>query len=323
MKTTKDTTKRRNRALVWAIAVVTAVCVCLPAFRAAAADPSTATDAETAACQHAAGTPTAENVVQATCAEEGSYDEVTRCTLCGEVLETRHVRVSCPPSHTPGDPVRENQKASTCTKPGSYEIVTYCEVCGKELQRERKQLEMLNHVADHQLKRTVRRGENGGTVVTFDDPAYPPLTKESELPEKYEGKTIKADRYLAGDGSKRTCADGETRCAVCGMQLEDAVPHTWDRDKMGKPGSMSKNGIITFSCLVCGETFQTYSTDHNYRYNYTTADARLALRYSVGLGSFDKVIQSGNFSQYDVDKNGAIEPADARLILRLAVGLPI
>lgn len=42
---------------------------------------------------HTAGEPTRENVVDATCTTDGSYDEVIKCTECGEVMSTKHVTV--------------------------------------------------------------------------------------------------------------------------------------------------------------------------------------------------------------------------------------
>lgn len=39
---------------------------------------------------HTAGEPTRENVVNATCTTDGSYDEVIKCTECGEVMSTTH-----------------------------------------------------------------------------------------------------------------------------------------------------------------------------------------------------------------------------------------
>lgn len=39
---------------------------------------------------HTAGTPVQENVVEATYETEGSYDLVTRCTVCNEVIATEH-----------------------------------------------------------------------------------------------------------------------------------------------------------------------------------------------------------------------------------------
>lgn len=46
---------------------------------------------KTAPLGHSAGEPVRENVVEATCTEDGSYDEVTSCAVCGEELSRHHV----------------------------------------------------------------------------------------------------------------------------------------------------------------------------------------------------------------------------------------
>ena len=51
----------------------------------------------------------------------------------------------------------------------------------------------------------------------------------------------------------------------------------------------------------------------------TAADARLALRASVGLENFP--VNSRSFTMADVDRSGSITAADARLILRAVVQL--
>lgn len=58
--------------------------------------------------------------------------------------------------------------------------------------------------------------------------------------------------------------------------------------------------------------------DVNGDYEVTAADARLALRITVGLSSAN----STRMKYGDLDKNGEITPGDARNILRLSVGLP-
>ena len=277
--------------------------------------------------RHIPGPVTVENVKEPTCTENGEYDEITRCQNCGKLLDTNHVIVSCPKQHTPAAPVKENVVAASCRNAGSYDSVVYCEVCGKELSRTHKQMEKIQPVPDYLLKRTVRSDDTGRTVVTFEDPAYLPLIKDAALPSAYEGKTVEAGQFLAGDGSKRTCADGETRCALCGELLEEAIPHNWDREKLAKPDKPNTDGNVIFSCLSCGESFTFFAgirisgNDIDGDGKLTPADARFVLRYSVGLGKYDKVITFSNYHLADADKNGVIEPADARLILRLAVGL--
>lgn len=51
----------------------------------------------------------------------------------------------------------------------------------------------------------------------------------------------------------------------------------------------------------------------------TSADARLALRLSVGLESFTP--DSEAFKALDIDSDGTVTPSDARTLLRISVGL--
>ena len=87
---------------------------------------------------HAAGTPTRENEVPATCKEAGSYDEVTRCSVCSAELSRVEKSIDKLTTHTPGTPVRENEAPATCTSPVTFEEVTYCTVCEGEISRTRK-----------------------------------------------------------------------------------------------------------------------------------------------------------------------------------------
>ena len=75
-----------------------------------------------------------ENEKAPTCTEDGSYESVVYCSVCGEELSRETVAVSA--AHTPAEPVKENEVAPTCTEDGSYESVVYCSVCGEELSRE-------------------------------------------------------------------------------------------------------------------------------------------------------------------------------------------
>ena len=78
----------------------------------------------------------------------------------------------------------------------------------------------------------------------------------------------------------------------------------------------------TFSggvCSVCGEKESEKLTPGDVDGNgkITAADARIALRCSVGLES----LSEAELKAADADKNGKITAADARLILRASVGL--
>ena len=78
---------------------------------------------------------------------------------------------------------------------------------------------------------------------------------------------------------------------------------------------------MVYKCSVCGyektQTFLLGDVDLNGKIE--AADARLALRLAVGLETFEAgTIQ---FIAADADHSGKSEASDARLILRAAVGL--
>lgn len=76
-------------------------------------------------CVHVAGEPVQENVVEATCTAEGSYDSVVYCTLCNEKLSSTAVVVDAL-GHTWGDPVR----TEATTEANAFDTYT-CTVCGE------------------------------------------------------------------------------------------------------------------------------------------------------------------------------------------------
>lgn len=83
-------------------------------------------------------------------------------------------------------------------------------------------------------------------------------------------------------------------------------------------------GNITLSAAALTDYFTLGDVDNDYA--VTSSDARLALRYSVGLEK-EEALHSAFGSDYalrkamDVDRDSEISSADARLILRMSVGL--
>ena len=76
-----------------------------------------------------------ENLVEASCITDGSFDSVIYCSVCGEEL-SREANVIPSGGHVAGDIVIENEVAATHTTKGSYDEVVYCTICGDELSRE-------------------------------------------------------------------------------------------------------------------------------------------------------------------------------------------
>ncbi len=124
------------------------------------------------------------NRVEATCGKDGSYDIVTYCDECGDILntetktipatgnhvyetETDRVSASCDKDgyyimqckcgatkeypivqtgHSPNPAVIENRKEASCTMTGSYDEVVYCNTCTKEISRTSKTILMTEHI---------------------------------------------------------------------------------------------------------------------------------------------------------------------------------
>ena len=100
--------------------------------------------AGTAPHTHTPGEPVQENVVPASCSQEGSYDEVVYCTECQEEI-SREQKTIDKLAHTPGEPVQENVVPASCSAEGSYDEVVYCTECNAEISREQKTIDKTAH----------------------------------------------------------------------------------------------------------------------------------------------------------------------------------
>ena len=93
---------------------------------------------------HDPSEPVKENVVQSTCIQDGHYESVVYCSVCGTEMSREHKIVGTN-EHTPSNPVVENEVAPTCTEKGSYDSVTYCAICNAVLNRVHTEIDPLGH----------------------------------------------------------------------------------------------------------------------------------------------------------------------------------
>ena len=162
--------------------------------------------------EHTAGKPVRENEVAATCAKEGSYDEVVYCTECEEEL-SRETKIIAKIAHTeeavPGKP-------ATCTETGLTEG-TKCSVCGDVLKAQ-EEISMLPH-----------NYENGScTVCGAKDPSVPDASAD-DLDPSVNG-IVK-------------CPDG-VRWAMCKNGKVDTTCTTIAQNKYG--WWRVENGYVNF-----------------------------------------------------------------------------
>lgn len=79
-----------------------------------------------------------ETAVKATCCENGHYDQVQICKVCGEKKLISTHTLFATGKHTAADAVKENVVAATYAKAGSYDLVTRCADCGEVLSSTHK-----------------------------------------------------------------------------------------------------------------------------------------------------------------------------------------
>lgn len=123
-----------------------------------------------------------------------------------------------------------------------------------------------------------------------------------------------------------------THTCACGDSYVDtyitATGHTYGEWTITKEPTETETGLKERTCTVCKQTktetvpklVKTYTPgDVDGDGKISAADARLALRRSVGLEDYKE--GSDKFLACDVDFDGKVSAADARLILRASVGL--
>ena len=128
-------------------------------------------------------------------------------------------------------------------------------------------------------------------------------------------------------------ADLHWHAATCVHEtlVSGAAAHSWNEGTVVTEPTEDTDGLKIFVCTVCGEVRMDsipagdalggltpkIPGDVDGNGSVEAADARLALRYSVGL----ETLNSKQLTVADVDNNRTVDSADARLILRVSVGL--
>ena len=243
---------------------------------------------------HTPGEAVKENIVEAKCEDNGTYDEVVYCSECNKELSrkakvipalghdlvhhdekastcietgwyaydtcsrcdytTFEVMEKAP--HTSGEPVRENEISATCLDAGSYDEVVYCTVCGKELSREAKVIPALGHDLVHHDEKASTCIETGWYA--YDTCSRCDYTTFEEIP-------VNSDAHKYGEWTIVTypgCLTDGFKQRVCEYNSEhtesEAIAaagyHTWDDGVVLTDATCSDVGIKRVSCTVCGQT---------------------------------------------------------------------
>lgn len=220
------------------------------------------TGEETDMLAHTPGDPAVENEVEATCAKAGSYDMVTRCTVCNGVLETVHHEGEKLP-HEP------EQKFDA---DGHWQECKNCDYAtGKE---EHKYGAWNEDVADYCTHQTVARTH------VCEDCEYSQM--ETGVPgTKVENVTVEHKDATCGEAG----VAGGTYCAVCGEGKEAAeqvLPATGDH-VWGEKGYNSNHHWN--KCTVCGyeENDRAHKVVHNLKISNAVWNANFEKLTNVTL----------------------------------------
>ena len=243
---------------------------------------------------HTPGEAVKENIVDATCEDDGSYDEVVYCTECNKEL-LREAKVinalghdlihhdekasTCTETgwyaydtcsrcdyttftvmekapHTYGEPVKEKEVSATCLDDGSYDEVVYCEVCNAELSREAKVIPALGHDLVHYDAKPATCTEFGWNE--YDACSRCDYNTYEEIP-------VDSNAHKYGEWTVVTepgCLTDGLKQRVCEYNPEhvdsavipSAGHHTWDDGVVTKEATCSSTGVKLVTCTACSET---------------------------------------------------------------------
>ncbi len=241
---------------------------------------------------HTAGEPTQENVVPATCTTDGSYDEVIKCTECGEVMSTTHKTIPAL-GHKYVDKVVD----PTCTEKG-YTLHT-CERGDNEYKDNYK--DALGHEYGEWVIDTPATEDAAGSkhrdCVRGDD------TQTEAIPKLDHVHTPAA--AVQEDVVPATCEKAGSykevvRCSKCGEVITSetktipALGHDWKVKEVVAP-TYESEGYTLEECANCHETRKTNPTAKLDGVKLTV-DGKYSSYGSVEGYDFDKATWAGKNS---------------------------
>ena len=242
---------------------------------------------------HENATTVIENVVEATCTEDGSYDSVIYCTRC-EVELVRDTIVIEALGHAEAIAVEENRIEATCTEEGSYDSVVYCYVCDEELSREAMVIDALGHSTVSFEAKTPTCTEIGWDAYEICSVCGHSTYAEKAATGHKAAKAVVENRVEA-TCTKNGSYDNVVYCSVC---FEELSRETKVLIKLGhdlvhhdaKAPTCTEIGWNAYdTCSRCDYT--TYETiQHLCHEPAKTAVENLVEATCTAAGSFDSVV---------------------------------
>ena len=212
----------------------------------------------TSSCPHEATFEQDENIIPATCTQEGSYDHVTYCRGgCGTELKREPMTIPMV-DHVPVE--RLVEIPASCTAEGVRYLGVFCENCGVEIRRESEEtLAKLEHV---RVERDVEipascKAEGLRYQGVFCENCGVEIERRNEetlaMLEHTPGEPVRENESAA------TCEaagsyDTATYCVSCGDVLTretvttEALGHDWGEWTITRPATCWADGVETRVC---------------------------------------------------------------------------
>ncbi|MBR3235184.1 MAG: InlB B-repeat-containing protein, partial [Atopobiaceae bacterium] len=208
---------------------------------------------------HKPGEAARENEVAPSCEHPGSYDEVVRCTVCGDVLSSKSVVVPAT-GHTPGDAVNTNVVEATCEHAGTHDEVVTCTTCGMTLSH--------NIVQDsgplgHEPGETERMNEVAPTCT--DAGSYDEVTFCARCNKEFKRETVSIAPLDHDWGAWVLDDEGIAEVRICQrdarhMQTRTVTPESCTHENKvyvpgEKPTCTSEGSLAYWACPDCHEWY--------------------------------------------------------------------
>ncbi len=208
-----------------------------------------------------------EEIIDATCTTEGSYDSVVYCAVCDAEISRDKITVDAL-GHADAEPVKENEVPATKDEDGSYDAVVYCSVCGEERSRVNVIVKAYGHYPAGKVQENVTEA-TCTTPGSYDAVVYCTCcTPAKELSR--ETVEVEALGHNPCDAVKEnevlaTCvADGSydlvVYCSVCEEKLSTETNKVaspgHEYDSVETPPTCTEAGFTTYTCIVCGDFYK-------------------------------------------------------------------
>jgi hypothetical protein len=244
-----------------------------------------ATGENTPAHTHTYGEPTRENEVAATCTTKGSYDEVIKCTECGEEV-SRTTKTIDIIEHTV---VKDEAVAATCGTAGKTEG-SHCSVCDTVIVAQTEIAATGDHTySDWTTTKEPTVTESGSkertcSVCNHTETAEIPATGDNTPAHTHTYGEPTRENEVAATCTTKGSYDEVIKCTECGEEVSrttktiDMIEHTVVKDEAvaatcGTAGKTEGSHCSVCNTVIVAQEEIAATGDHTYGDWVTTKDA--------------------------------------------------